>query len=208
MSRFYPGFSHFLPVGFLGLTNSTVTSELTLSPSQTAVALDIPGVRPSPRPGRRRGALSHALEGPPVGTGALRRPPHGQSGPSTPTPWRGHGFSGVCGVVGGGSGVRPFLQNHHIALLPPCAAPLTHQVRCQRPAEARGSTIKPATGRRYAHHPTTFPSFPPPIPPPCRATNTCPSPKHGCDTGGVNGAVVFFGGVVVFFPFLRGSLSF
>ena len=186
MSRFYPGFSHFLPVGFLGLTNSTVTSELTLSPSQTAVALDIPGVRPSPRPGRRRGVLSHALEGPPVGTGALRRPPHSQGIPLTRTPEGGHEEvrPPQVGVVYW-EGVGCVLHFGHLtppAFLPPCAVPYTHQVYHQPPAESTGSTLNTPTGRPVRPLPTTF--IPHHHPPSHNSRSRSPALTARCGCGG------------------------
>ena len=92
---------------------------------------------------------------PPVGTGALRKPPHSQSGPSTPTPVGEHQEFrplevSVVGVLCGGVGGTAHSPSDHLALLPPpllCSLP----TRCTtnrlwggvrycvtRPAAARG----------------------------------------------------------------------
>ena len=107
--------------------NTRGRAALTLSPSRTAVALDITGVNGTYHGGGTRRRPVPYPGPPPAGTGALRRPPHGQSGPSTPTPWRGHPVvpaSQVCVVFWGVVlGFGPFCRITTLPSSPPVLRP-------------------------------------------------------------------------------------
>ena len=122
-----PLFAEFKALDFAAGPNPRVPAGLTLSPSRTAVALDTPGVSPPHGRGRRRRRPVPCPAPPPAGTGALRRPPHSQSGPSTPTAEGGHlvvPASQVCvvrWVVLLGSG--PFCRITTLPSSPPVLRP-------------------------------------------------------------------------------------
>ena len=122
-----PLFAEFKALDFEAGPNPRVPAGLTLSPSRTAVALDTPGVSPSHGRGRRRRRPVPCPAPPPAGTGALRRPPHSQSGPSTPTAEGEHlvvPASQVCvawwGVV---LGFGPFCRITTLPSSPPVLRP-------------------------------------------------------------------------------------